>query len=412
MKLAVLITHPIQYFAPVFRQLASCPGIELRVFFGSNHGSQAALDPHFRTTFRWDSNPAEGFPLIFLSKDNIRKLNSISGVLLGLKAAYEINIFHPDAVLVFSYSPIFIIIATLLLKISGNKLMLRAETTDKALERSWLKDVVRSMLLKVYYKQFFSVFPIGTNSIEHYTRMGVSPERQLPALYSIDVDYFNKQVEKWIPQRSKLRAAAGISSDAYILMYCGKMFPPKDPLIIPAALAILPAEKRANLWLIAVGDGNLRPEFEHLSSSYLDKRVIFTGFKNQSELGKYYAMADTLILPSKSGETWGLVVNEALQFGLRVIVSDKVGCGLDLARSEDGGQIFSSGNAASLAFEIEKATRNRTNAGMRKNNSPDPALLVKAILSATDKLKAGRHAKQFHNRPLSQNFINKDDALK
>jgi len=36
-------------------------------------------------------------------------------------------------------------------------------------------------------------------------------------------------------------------------------------------------------------------------------------------------------LPSQSGETWGLVVNEAIQFGLRVIVSDKVGCAKESA---------------------------------------------------------------------------------
>ena len=45
-------------------------------------------------------------------------------------------------------------------------------------------------------------------------------------------------------------------------------------------------------------------------------------------------MADALVFPSIQGETWGLVVNEALQFGLAVIASDHPGCVADLLASE------------------------------------------------------------------------------
>ena len=102
------------------------------------------------------------------------------------------------------------------------------------------------------------------------------------------------------------------------------MYETKNPLLIPRALNLLSDELKQNIWLLAVGDGTLRNQFETLSKAELGERVIFVGFKNQSQLGKYYAMGDILILPSH-WETWGLVVNEALQFGLTVITSDKVG---------------------------------------------------------------------------------------
>jgi len=56
------------------------------------------------------------------------------------------------------------------------------------------------------------------------------------------------------------------------------------------------------------------------------------GFVNQTGLGQVYAIADCLVLPSDSAETWGLVVNEALATGLPVVVSDAVGCVPDLLR--------------------------------------------------------------------------------
>ena len=49
------------------------------------------------------------------------------------------------------------------------------------------------------------------------------------------------------------------------------------------------------------------------------------------EAPRAYAAADVFVLPSKLHETWGLVVNEAMNFALPVIVSHKVGCAADIA---------------------------------------------------------------------------------
>jgi glycosyltransferase involved in cell wall biosynthesis len=255
-------------------------------------------------------------------------------------------------VLVFAYTPVFITATTILLGLKGRRLMLRAETTDEALQRSSLKDKVRQLVLTNYYKQFSHVFPIGTNSVQHYRRMGVADGAMTVARYAIDVDFFQKQVDHWLPQREALRAAMGIGPADQVLMYCGKMFEPKHPLLIVQALALLPTELKQRLWLLAVGDGVLRAEFEAGAKAELGERAVFVGFKNQSVLGQYYATADTLVLPSQSGETWGLVVNEALQLGLRVIASDKVGSSRDLISSEAQGYRFSSGNPKALAAAI------------------------------------------------------------
>jgi len=79
------------------------------------------------------------------------------------------------------------------------------------------------------------------------------------------------------------------------------------------------------------------------------KDIYFPGFKNQTELPRYYTMADIFVLPSGIKETWGLVVNEAMCFKLPIIVSDLVGCGADLVKEGGNGYIFPVGDTGELS---------------------------------------------------------------
>ncbi|MEH1922829.1 glycosyltransferase family 4 protein [Nostoc sp.] len=354
-KLAILLTHPVQYFAPVFRELAQQPNLQIKVFFGCNHGVIPREDPNFGVVFKWDCQPTAGFEHEFISTSSLKDLRGIQGIKLATKAVAAINRYKPDAVLIFAYSPTFITVSTLLLTLARHKLMLRAETTDEALSRFYIKDKIRKLFLSFYYRQFTHFFPIGTNSINHYLRMGVDKSRMTLAHYAIDTEFFQQQVDFWLPQRETLRAKVGIREEDHVLIYCGKMFSVKNPLIIPDALEKLSSVEKEKTWFFAVGDGELREEFEERVKLQLSERAIFVGFKNQSELGEYYTMADTLILPSQNGETWGLVVNEALQFGLRVIVSDKVGCAKDLITNIKHGWIFSCSDTLQLTRIISQA---------------------------------------------------------
>jgi glycosyltransferase involved in cell wall biosynthesis len=77
--------------------------------------------------------------------------------------------------------------------------------------------------------------------------------------------------------------------------------------------------------------------------------VHFAGFLNRSRIARAYAASDLLVLPSFLHETFGLVVAEAMNFSLPVVLSDKVGCGVDLVRDGQNGFVVPSRNARSLA---------------------------------------------------------------
>jgi len=78
----------------------------------------------------------------------------------------------------------------------------------------------------------------------------------------------------------------------------------------------------------------------------------FTGFLNQTEISKAYVAADCLVLPSDYGETWGLVVNEALASGLPCIASDACGCSEDLIAPLNPALRFRLGDPASLSSAL------------------------------------------------------------
>ena len=358
LRLAVLITHPIQYFRPVFAELAQQPGLELLVFFGCDHGRRSSLDPDFGVSFAWDVPADGGFPHIFLSRAPLEKLSRLRCALpLAWRAARTISAWQPDQVLVFAYTPVFISLSTLLLKIRGQALLLRADGTDRAFPRSWLKSSIKDAVLRLWYRQFRHVFPIGADSDRHFARLGVAASRRHPVPYAVDVDFFAQQHQRWSPQRLSLRRELGIGPADLVLLWSAKMTQVKAPLLLVEALAALPEAVRQRFWLVAMGDGPLRHSFEAQLQQLLPGRTRFLGFCNQSEIGRGYATADALVFPSVQGETWGLVVNEALQFGLAVIASDHPGCVADLLQSERpaplGSAVFPSANAQGMAKALQ-----------------------------------------------------------
>lgn len=358
LRLAVLITHPVQYFKPVFAALAAEPDLELLVVFGCDHGVRSSLDPDFGVRFAWDSAPTDGFPHVFLSGRPLAELSRWASALpLALAAVGRIRRFRPDGVLVFAYSPAFITLSTLLLAATGQRLLLRADGTDRAFPRSALRSAVKDGLLRAYYRLFRHVFPIGSDSDDHFRRLGVPDRRRTAVPYAVDVDYFAAQVSRWLPRRDQLRAEQGLSPGAVVLLWAGKITAVKNPRLLVEALALLPEAKRGRLALVVVGDGPLRGEFERRLEPLLPGRCRFEGFRNQSEMGRFHALADALVFPSQQGETWGLVVNEALQFGLPVLVSDHAGCARDLvapaAHPPAGSAVFASGDPRALAAALE-----------------------------------------------------------
>jgi glycosyltransferase involved in cell wall biosynthesis len=106
-----------------------------------------------------------------------------------------------------------------------------------------------------------------------------------------------------------------------------------------------------------MGDGELRNVMETFILNNNLNNIILTGFVNQSQISKYYSISDLLVMCSDVGETWGLAVNEAMNFGLPIITYDMAGCAYDLIDNGKNGFIIPVGDIDKLAVAIEEVLK-------------------------------------------------------
>ena len=354
-RLAVFSTHPIQYQAPLWRALAASPLLNVKVFFASDMSIRGYRDSEFGAPVKWDVPLTEGYPHTFLSRDS--RIQQITFLHPGAGCLRrKLKGFRPDVALILGYGNRFWLEVVLQLRLYGIPVIIRHEASDFAVRRDGIKNVFRNFCLRVLYSQIAGFGAIGTAARCHLNRFGISESRIVSTPYSVDSAFFYLQSQRWLPHRMDLRAALGISAGDCVFVFSGKLIPKKAPLLLLLAIARLSPECLRRVHLLFIGDGEQRGAVEAEGRRLLGARCHIMGFVNQSELGRYYVSADCLVLPSEAaaGETWGLVVNEALHFGLPVIASDGVGCHPDLIPDHHTGRVFPSGDVSALARHLDE----------------------------------------------------------
>lgn len=353
-KLLVLETHPIQYRAPVFQAYERLFPGEIEVVYASDFSVRGYRDAGFGTSFSWDAPLLSGYPHRVL--DNLRAGGTERWSGLSAKDVPRlIRAARPTAILLHSLFYAFswaACLAALRLRIP---IWIRMETQDEAVDRSLPKAFVRHLVYRSAYLAVSRAFYIGELNRQHLLRHGVPSRRLAPARYcTADPLAALATEDKWRLRR-RTRAALGIPDDHRIVAFFGKLIPKKDPAIVLAALKRLGRSADPGLTMLYVGSGELdaalRGDAAELESAS-GIRTVFAGFVNQAALPAHYLAADVLVLPSRRmGETWGLVVNEALQAGCAVAVSDAVGSARDFAGLERF-RVFPVGSAERLATDI------------------------------------------------------------
>jgi glycosyltransferase involved in cell wall biosynthesis len=330
-KLVAVETHPIQYKAPLFRLLAAQPDLELTVLYAMVPDAKQQ-GAGFGLAFEWDQPLLDGYHYEVL--DNRAREPSVTtfsgcdtpGIGAWLKE------HRPDAVLVNGW-----VVKTCWQTLWACRrlripCMVRGESNGLRQRPLWKRSIHRLLL-----SQYNAYLAIGQANRAFYLAHGCPAERIYDAPYAVDNDFFARAATENTAARTSLRAEFGIPAEAVTFLFAGKMEPKKRPLDVIEALRRVPEEWRARAHVLMVGDGDLLPACR---ASAQDLPVSFTGFLNQREMPRAYAAADALILPSDAGETWGLVVNEAMASGRPALVSDRVGCAADLVDPGKTGAVF------------------------------------------------------------------------
>lgn len=353
MRVGYLLTHPIQYQSPMIRALVA-GGVDLHVAYGCQASGGSHVDPGFGHEITWDTPLLEGYPFRDLQAERGDQSTGRSFRVTKERATRWLRDIGADVAWIHGWGNPFpkvpwFSIATLAAA-RGLRLpvMLRGETNDLCLRGGGLRRMAHSMFLRSLFTQVDRFLAVGTANRDFYLRRGVS-ERQIAMVpYAVDNDFFRKRCTAAAGDRESLRRAFGIPDGAPLLLFVGRLVEAKGCDTLLRAFGGLSG---TDAHLLIVGEGTLRAEMEQQSARIAPGRVHFAGFRNQSELPKFYAACDCFVLPSVF-EPWGLVVNEVMNAGKPVIVSDVVGAGPDLVRPGVNGEVFHAGDAEDLKTKL------------------------------------------------------------
>jgi glycosyltransferase involved in cell wall biosynthesis len=349
MRLAHIVGHPIQYYVPLYRELSSRSEIELTVFFAADFSVREYDDPGFDRGVAWDTPLLEGYRYRFMPSARGRKLTGDQVLyrpsLDVVKAATD-GAF--DAVWVHGYANLNTWLAFALSQIRGKAFLVRDDPILEHSRSAWRR-MVKSPILRFVFSRSIGLY-VGEQNRRYLLHYGMAEERLFPAIHCVDNGFFQASAAALAERRVSLRESLGVAGDDPVVLFCGKFVPKKQPLQIIEAFARLRVSRRA--YLLMIGEGELKAAAERLVARQRIPDVVFAGFMNQSEIVQAYAAADAFVLFSSDFETWGLVVNEAMNFGLPVVASDKVGCAPDLVRPGENGYIVRHDDVDALASAL------------------------------------------------------------
>jgi glycosyltransferase involved in cell wall biosynthesis len=343
-KIGILSTHPIQYYSPLYRELAGRAGIDLVVYYAHRPTAQEQGAPGFGVAFEWDVPLLDGYRYQFLQNRGTRPNASSYRGCDTPEIAGIIERERYDAFLVHGWYTRSYRQAMRACWRARTPLMVRGDSTLLT-TKSRLRKLAKRFTHRHFVPKFDAYLVVGQRAREYYLTYGADPKRMESSPHFVDNDRFARGATEAHRDQLALRAKWGLEADQTVFVFSGKFVEQKRPMDFIRAIAQAHAGG-ANVAGLMIGDGPIRGEIEEwIRSSGAPIRL--TGFVNQSGIPAAYAAGDVLVLLSE--ETWGLVVNEGMACGLPAIVSDRVGCAVDLISNGTTGFVYPHENVEALA---------------------------------------------------------------
>lgn len=392
LKLAIIVSHPIQHFAPWHREVAKFPNIDLRVYFCCDWGLESYVDPEFQIPVAWDIPLTEGYEHEFLP---IARRPERLGFLQvdNPSVGAALDRFKPDVVKVFGYAHRTNWRVARWARRKQKPLMIYSDSNVRS-QPPWWKRGVKEAIVRYFYGHVDGALFVGDNNLAYHRHFGMPDERMFPGILPIDREYLLASVGNPSEARYSTRRQIGIPPEAFTIIWCGKFAAHKRPTDFVSAVHAA-AKRGLPVWGVVVGEGEQRKEIEMFCQQEGVENVVLTGFINQSNLAKYYIAADAVAITSER-DAHPLVVTEAASFRLPVIASDRIGCiGLnDTVRPGVNALVYACGNQEQLGNAIERLYQDRalyesmSQASLRISEQQDMTVAARQLSSAVERLHA------------------------
>jgi glycosyltransferase involved in cell wall biosynthesis len=361
-RVLLVSTHPVQYAAPTFRRLANRRELDVLVAYCSLQGAERGVDPEFNVPVAWDIPLLEGYRWVHVPNRSLRpRLGRFWGLVNpGLWKLVRTGGF--DAVVVYGYAYFSLWVALLAAKSEGIPVLMSTDSVDIRSAGSgwWWKRWVKRRVVRLIYLRLADLVLIPSTATRRFLlSIGVPEGRMVLTHYVVDNNFFQQAAAK--EDREAVRESWWVSKDAVVILYCAKLIHRKRPGDLLRSFAALISGRSDELppaYLVFAGDGTLGKSLRAEAAALgVSEQVRFLGFVNQSRLPAVYAASDIMVLPS-GHEPWGLVVNEAMNCGIPVVVSDRVGAALDLVVPGQTGEVYPVGDVPALTSILSRLLRN------------------------------------------------------
>ena len=356
-RLAYLVSHPIQYQAPLLRRIAQEPDIDLTVFFGSDFSVRGYQDEGFGVDIKWDVPLLDGYRYEFLPALHDNGTQTVTtplnhGILSRLRGQSGSPPF--DVLWVHGYAMVNALHGILAAKSLGIPVLLRGDMWLKDRPRSGTKLLLKKLFLQGLKKLVDGALPVGTMNAaywRHYFGDDV-PLFMMP--YAVDNDSIQKKSVEARAGRDKLMQELNLVAGRPVILFASKLQRRKHCNdLLEAYKGVVCDCTGPAPYLLIVGDGEERAALEEKAAQSGLEGIRFCGFRNQSELPRFFDISTVFVLPARH-EPWGLIVNEVMNAGRAVIVSDDVGCQPDLITDGVEGYVYPVGDVGALIEALKR----------------------------------------------------------
>jgi glycosyltransferase involved in cell wall biosynthesis len=357
-RLAYLVSHPIQYQTPLLRRIAQEPDIDLTVFFGSDFSVRGYKDEGFGVCVKWDVPLLDGYRHKFLPVIRDDGTQTVTtplnyGIFSALRGDSEEPAF--DVLWVHGYAMVNALHGMIAAKALGIPVLVRADMWLRDRSRSGFKLLLKRIFFQALKNLVTGVLTVGTLNAEYWKHhLGEDvPLFLMP--YAVDNDYFQQRSTEARASRAELRRELNLEEGRPVILFASKLQQRKhcSDLLDAYQILINDATGGPLPYLVIVGDGEERSALEAQAKKVGSADIRFCGFRNQSELPRFFDLASVFVLPARH-EPWGLIVNEVMNAGRAVVISDDCGCQPDLITDGVEGSIFPVGDVGALVQALRR----------------------------------------------------------
>lgn len=329
LRITWVVSHPIQYYTPLFKELSKFKELNLTICYLSRRGTKPYFDKEFSKVIQFDTDLISGYNHIFLRNFSSIKnsLNFFAHINPGIASQI---IRNSDTVIFQSWNSVSSIFGIILCILTKKRFYVRSDSNILGLDfksnlLGKLKRIVKNILIVPLLKKCTGILTIGTRNEDYFKYLGISDSKFLRVPFSVDTKMFTQSLEGKMQLKSRFCLEYNFDPKKKIFLFVGKIRVSKGVFdLLDQATHMLES------YFVFVGDGTDFDKLERLSKSL--PNVLIMGFRNQSELPAIYGAADFIILPSHY-ESWGLSVNEGIAAGCVPIVSDVCGCSPELVET-------------------------------------------------------------------------------